>query len=131
MSKKRVGIYLTEKTLEICDSNIERFDVKSRSDLVELAINYLIASNDTEINNNIITPRQESSIRGAVRSSEKNISTMLIKLAVEIDMMMHVTAATNDIDETTLNKLRGECVQEVKSSLGRINFDSAVRIQKG
>ena len=33
MSKKRVGIYLTEKTLEICDSNIERFDVKSRSDL--------------------------------------------------------------------------------------------------
>ncbi|MGN0523184.1 MAG: hypothetical protein ACI4IG_02810, partial [Eubacterium sp.] len=77
MSKKRIGIYLTEKTLEICDSNIERFDVKSRSDLVELAINYLIASNDTEITNNIITPRLESSIRGAVRSSENHISTML------------------------------------------------------
>ncbi|MGN0247422.1 MAG: hypothetical protein ACI4DK_15840 [Lachnospiraceae bacterium] len=131
MSKKRVGIYLTEKTLEICDSNIKRFDVKSRSDLVELAINYLIASNDTEITNNIITPRLESSIRGAVRSSENHISTMLFKLAVEIDMMMHITAATNDIDETTLSKLRGECVQEVKSSLGRISFDSAVRIQKG
>ncbi|MGN0458551.1 MAG: hypothetical protein ACI4IL_06255 [Eubacterium sp.] len=131
MSKKRVGIYLTEKTLEICDSSIKRFDVKSRSDLVELAINYLIASNDTEITNNIITPRLESSIRGAVRSSENHISTMLFKLAVEIDMMMHITAATNDIDETTLSKLRGECVQEVKSSLGRISFDSAVRIQKG
>lgn len=59
------------------------------------------------------------------------IGTVLFKQAVEIDMMMHVTAATNDIDEGILSKLRGECVQEVKSSLGRISFDSAVRIQKG
>ena len=60
-----------------------------------------------------------------------NISRMLFKLAVETDMMMHITAATNEIDDRTLKDLREMCVEEVKSTIGRINFDSAVRTQKG
>ena len=31
----------------------------------------------------------------------------------------------------TLKDLREMCVEEVKSTIGRINFDSAVRTQKG
>ena len=60
-----------------------------------------------------------------------NISRMLFKLAVEMDMMMHVTAATNEIDETTLKELRENCEYDVKTTIGTINFDIAVRIQKG
>lgn len=131
MSKNRIGIYMDDKHLRMCDSNIERFNAKNRSDLIETALEHLIVSKDSETISNILIPSLESSIRAAVRDSEHHISSMLFKLAVEIDMMMHVTAATNDIDEGTLNKLRGECVQEVKSSLGQISFDSAVRIQKG
>ncbi|MDD6673750.1 MAG: hypothetical protein PUE46_07155 [Eubacteriales bacterium] len=131
MSKNRIEIYMDDKHLRMCDSNIERFNAKNRSDLIETALEHLIVSKDSETISNILIPSLESSIRAAVRDSEHHISSMLFKLAVEIDMMMHVTAATNEIDEGILNKLRGECVQEVKSSLGRINFDSAVRIQKG
>ena len=131
MSKNRIGIYMDDKHLRMCDSNIERFNAKNRSDLIETALEHLIVSKDSETISNILIPSLESSIRAAVRDSENHISSMLFKMAVEIDMMMHVTAATNEIDETTLSKLRGECVQEVKSTLGRISFDSAVRIQKG
>ena len=35
--------------------------------------------------------------------------------AVELDMLMHVTAANFRVDEDTLSRLRGKCVKEVKS----------------
>jgi hypothetical protein len=44
-------------------------------------------------------------------------------------MVMHITAATNDIDEDSLARLRGRCVQEVKELKGKIDFDKVVRFQ--
>ena len=45
-------------------------------------------------------------------------------------MMLHVTAATNEVDEDTLSCLRGRCVQEVKTLRGMISFDKDVHFQK-
>ena len=106
-------------------------DFKSRSEIISEAVMFYLATLNTKDISKVLSPTVESSIRAATHESENHISSMLFKMAVEIDMMMHVTAATNEIDEGILSKLRGECVQEVKSSLGRISFDSAVRIQKG
>ena len=44
------------------------------------------------------------------------ISRMIFKVAVELAMTMNIIAATNDIDETSLSRLRGECIKEVKKS---------------
>ena len=46
-------------------------------------------------------------------------------------MLLHVTAATNEIDEATLSRLRGMCVDEVKRLHGNVSFEDAVRFQKG
>ena len=46
-------------------------------------------------------------------------------------MMMHVTAASFRVDEDTLSRLRGKCVNDVKKLNGRITFDDTVRYQKG
>lgn len=131
MSKTRIGVYLDDNILKMCDSNIERFDLKNRSELIEKALMYLMASEDSEITANIITPKMESAIRGAVRDSENHISRIIFKLAVETDMMMNIIAATNEIDKNVLRKLRGMCVEDVKRTYGNISFDEAVENQKG
>lgn len=131
MSKTRIGVYLDDNILKMCDSNIERFDLKNRSELIEKALMYLMASEDSEITANIITPKMESTIRGAVRDSENHISRIIFKLAVETDMMMNIIAATNEIDKNVLRKLRGMCVEDVKRTYGNISFDEAVENQKG
>ena len=46
-------------------------------------------------------------------------------------MVLHVTAATNQIDEDTLARLRGLCVNEVKRLRGSVRLDDAVRFQNG
>lgn len=131
MSKTRIGVYLDNNILKMCDSNIERFDLKNRSELIEKALMYLMASEDSEITANIITPKMESAIRGAVRDSENHISRIIFKLAVETDMMMNIIAATNEIDKNVLRQLRGMCVEDVKRTYGNISFDEAVENQKG
>lgn len=131
MNKIHFNARLSESTMEIIDKHYQFDDYSSKSEFIEEAIkhydSYLSAEASTEFLESII----DDAIKKNMEAIANRIGTVLFKQAVEIDMMMHVTAATNEIDETTLSKLRGECVQEVKSSLGRINFDSAVRIQKG
>ena len=56
---------------------------------------------------------------------------MVFKLAVELAMTMNIIAATHDIDESSLTKLRGECVKEVKKHNGTLTFDDAVEWHKG
>ena len=55
---------------------------------------------------------------------------MMFKIAVELAVMQNVVAATNEIDEVTLNRLRGECVKEVKRLNGSLSFDEALDWQK-
>ena len=67
---------------------------------------------------------------GAVDASENRTARLLFKLAVEMSMMMNILAANVDVDETTLGKLRGKCVQDVKRSVGSVHFENVSRFQK-
>ena len=55
---------------------------------------------------------------------------MLFKMAVELAVTMNVVAATNDIDEISLSRLRGECIDEIKRLNGTISFEDAARWQR-
>lgn len=131
MSYKPIGVSMNTKLLNAIDSAMPKVDAVSRIQFICKAVEYYLASLNVKDISNILSPAVESSIRASVRLSEMNISRMLFKLAVEMDMMMHVTAATNEIDETTLKELRENCEYDVKTTIGTINFDKAVRIQKG
>lgn len=131
MSYKPIGVSMNTKLLNAIDSAMPKVDAISRSQFICKAVEYYLASLNVKDISNILCPAVESSIRANIHQSEMHISRMLFKLAVEMDMMMHVTAATNDIDETTLKELRENCEYDVKTTIGTINFDNAVRIQKG
>ena len=131
MSYKPIGVSMNTKLLNAIDSAMPKVDAVSRSQFICKAVEYYLAALNVKDISNILSPAVESSIRASVRLSEMNISRMLFKLAVEMDMMMHITAATNEIDETTLKELRENCEYDVKTTIGTINFDKAVRIQKG
>ena len=131
MNKIHFNARLSESTMEIIDKHYQFDDYSSKSEFIEEAIKYYDSYLNAEASTEFLEDVIDDAMKKNMETIANRIGTVLFKQAVEIDMMMHVTAATNEIDEGTLSKLRGECVQEVKSSLGRISFDSAVRIQKG
>lgn len=54
----------------------------------------------------------------------------MFKLAVEMAMMMNILASIQDIDSETLNRLRHECINEVKRLNGGFSMEDAVAWQK-
>ena len=70
-------------------------------------------------------------MRSTVRDSENRTCRLLFKLAVELDMVMNVLAAGMEIPQEDLDRLRGRCVREVKSTNGSVTLKDAVDYQKG
>ena len=105
--------------------------MKSRSEFIEKAINfycgYLTANDGKEYFPQVIV----STLQGTLGGFENRMASLLFKMAVELSMSLHVTAANSEIDEGTLVKLRGLCVDEVKRIRGAVSFDDAYKFQKG
>lgn len=129
--KIRIPLWIYPSVEEKIMKNYEHDNCKSPSEFIEKAIvfycGYLTSAEYESYLPNVIV----STMQGSLDSLEDRMATLIFKLAVELSMLLHVTAATNEIDEDTLSRLRGLCVEEVKRLHGSVRLDDAVRFQNG
>lgn len=127
--KKKFLLWARGETIKRVEQWYKQDGCKTRSGFIEKAINfycgYLTSNNAWEYLPEVIT----STVRATIESFESRMARILFKLAVETSMMMHVTAASNEIDEEVISELRGLCVNEVKGLNGRISFEEIVKFQ--
>lgn len=72
-----------------------------------------------------------AALRSTVHDSGNRVCRSLFKLAVELDMVMNVLAAGMEIPQEDLDRLRGRCVRDVKSTNGSVTLKDAVDYQRG
>ena len=127
--KIRIPLWIYPSTEEKVQKYYEADNCKSPSEFIEKAIifycGYLASEEYKQYLPNVLV----STMQGSLDSFEDRMATLLFKIAVELCMVLHVTAATNQIDEDTLARLRGLCVNEVKRLRGSVRLDDAVRFQ--
>jgi metal-responsive CopG/Arc/MetJ family transcriptional regulator len=124
------GIYIDRDLHEIIQNYLSAANCRSRNEFINQAIRFYIAYLQKESDAEFLTPALESVLSGMLGGLENRLARLLFKLAVELSMTMHVLAAQSDVDEDTLRRLRGYCVDEVKRLGGRISFDKAWEHQK-
>ncbi|MCI8648678.1 MAG: hypothetical protein HFG20_00985 [Anaerotruncus sp.] len=110
-AKERIPVYFYPQTIRQVEKTMELANCKSRSEFLDQAAvfyaGYVAAQNSEEF----LSPTLAASLRAALNDSEGRTARLLFKLSVEMSMMMHVIAATAEIDKDTLRKLRGKCGQ--------------------
>lgn len=126
----RTGIYISRNLLKLCDENMPKTNVSSRSEFISNAIEMYIAWLNSKENSKVLTPALESVIGAKIAGTENRLSRLLFKLSVETAIMMNVVAASNDIDRESLDRLRISCVKEVKRLNGNFTFEDALEWQK-
>lgn len=130
-TKRKFALWIRESSLDMAKQLYKEDNCASQSEFIEKAIlfyaGYLLSGKSNRYLPNIIT----STLKGIVDESDNRMSRMLFKLAVELAITMNLIAAAQDIDRVTLERLRGECVKEVKRINGAFSFDDAVDWQKG
>lgn len=128
-NKRKFALWIYPETMEQVKALYEDDNCKSQSEYIEKAVEfyngYVLSNKKNEFLSNTLT----SSITSGLESFEKGMRRLLFKYAVEMSMMMHVVAATSEIDPIALERLRGRCVRDVKKSNGSIRFNDAIDFQ--
>ena len=125
--KVKFGLVLTPETFEKVEQLYKGDSAENKSVFIERAIHfycgYLTAENYRDYLPKVIL----STVQGTLDSFENRMATLLFKMAVELSVLNRVTAATVDVEELNLTRLRGRCVDDVKRINGCISFDQAVK----
>lgn len=128
--KNKFLLWAYPETLEKISELYRQDDCRSKSEFVEKAIRFYIGYLTAEDSSNYLPNMFLSNMRSIAAESDNRQSRMLFKLAVEIAMLQNLFAAFNDVDPESLERLRGECVQEVKRMNGSFSLRDAVDWQR-
>ena len=128
-NKKNYALWLYPETVRRMDSSLALANCQSRSEFVEKALHFYMGYLVTDDTTEYLSKALLTSMQGMLDANDDRIRSLLFKLCVETNMMMHVVAALFKDDIGDLRALRGYAADEVKRTYGRISFDNAVRIQ--
>lgn len=129
--KKKFLLWAYPSTLELVKNNYRKDKSKSQSEFIDKAIRYYVGHVTAEEDTSYLPNAFLSNMKNVVVESDNRQSRLLFKLAVEIAILQNIFAAVNDIDPLSMERLRGECVKEVKRLNGSFSFEDALDWQKG
>lgn len=129
--KKKFLLWAYPSTLELVKNNYRKDKSKSQSEFIERAIQYYVGHVTAEDDTSYLPNAFLSNMKSIAAESDNRQGRMLFKLAVEIAILQNLIAATNDFSPQSMERLRGECVREVKRLNGSFSFEDALDWQKG
>lgn len=128
-TKIKYAIYLYPSQMEEIKSLMEQANAKSQSEFVSDAIRFYIGYLQQGKNVNYLAPVISSVMKEEISSTEKNISQILFKLAVESAMVSNLLAAQIRVTNEQMDALRKTCSNVVAENNGIIQFEEAYRFQ--
>ncbi len=129
-NKVKFPLWLRPETLAKVEVCYQADDCRSRSEFIEKAVLFYSGFLSAKDYGDYIPNVFISTMKGVMASLENRMANLLFKNAVELSMLSHLTAATNNISSKTVEDLREMCVSEVKKIHGMIRLEDAVKFQK-
>ena len=126
--KRRFTLWVKNSTMDEVEKFMDDAGCKKTSEFIERAIlfycGYLKSSTDDYVPKIVM-----STLKGLMHENENRHNGSLFRIAVELSMIKNLLAFRNGIGETSLNKLRSDCISEVKKINGTISYEEAIRWQ--
>ena len=130
-TKKKTAIYLYPSQVEEIKSLMDQANAKSQSEFVSDSIRFYIGYLQQGKNVDYLAPIIAQTIKEEIRSTEKNISQILFKLAVEAAMLAELQATQIRVPQDQMEQLRRMCSGIDAKNNGIITFEKAIKHQQG
>ncbi len=127
--KKRYTFRVNDEVMDLVYKWYQDDNCSTLNEFIEKAIRFYAGYVASEHNQNYFPNIVISTMKSIMRDSENRQNRNLFRIAVELGMLMNVMAATHDIDKDALEKLRGDCIEEIKRINGTLSLDTAVEWQ--
>ena len=128
--KNKYTIWMYPETWEKVKELYKEAGCPRKSDFIEQAVRFYVGYMTAENKDNFLPNMFLSNMRSIVRESDNRNNRMLFKLAVEIAMVENILANLSKYDPLSVERLRGQCIEEVKGINGMMRFEDAVDWQE-
>lgn len=123
-SKKVRYIYSTEKRiLDLVDKNLKSANCRYRNEYIDKAILNYSGQIAEQENNQYLYTKAASLLRSIIEESDHRTEKIVFKLAVEIAMMMHLIARSQNVSQEDMDWLRAKSIEDIKGTNGTLKFD--------
>ena len=129
MAKKRMAVYFQPETIKKIEQEYREDNCASKTEFIEKAVKFYIGYLNEEDNINYLSPMITVTVKAHIKGTEQRLARLLFKVAVELAKLSHMTAAVNEVDDDTLDKLHAMCVNEVRKINGIIDYEDAAEYQ--
>lgn len=124
-TKNKYAIYLYPSLVKEMEAMMKDANADSKSEFVANALRFYIGYLKQGKNVDYLAPIIAQTIKEEIRSTEKNISQILFKLAVESAMISEIQATQINLTPKQMEDLRRMCSQIVARNNGIITFEDA------
>ena len=129
-TKTKYAIYLYPSQMEEIKQLMDAANAKSQSEFVSDAIRFYIGYLQQGKNVDYLAPIIAQTIQEEIRSTEKNISQILFKLAVESAMISELQATQIQVPQGQMEQLRRMCSRIVAENNDIITLEKAIKHQQ-
>ena len=129
--KRRFQLWVKPSTLELVDKMMADDNCDSRSEFIEKAILFYVGYLSSNASKSYLPNVIISTLKSIVSESDNRQNRMIFKLAVEIAILQNLIASMQEVDPVSMERLRAECVKEVKRLNGSFTFEDALTWQQG
>ena len=130
MTKEKMAVYFQPETMRKIEQEYREDNCSSKTEFIEKAVRFYIGYLRQQEEVNYLSPLITETVKAQIKGTEQRLARLMFKVAVELGKLSHMTAAINDVDDETLEKLHAMCVNEVRRINGIIDYEDAVGYQR-
>ena len=130
MAKEKMAVYYQPETMRKIEQEYREDNCSSKTEFIEKAVRFYIGYLRQQEEVDYLSPLITETVKAQIKGTEQRLARLLFKVAVELGKLSHMTAAINDVDDETLEKLHAMCVNEVRRINGIIDYEDAVGYQR-
>jgi len=128
--KDKYAFWLTPETKAEVARLYTEDNCASQSEFVEKALQFYCGYVRTCDDQCFLPSTLSDILEGTLGIMANRIGKLLFKQSVELGILSHIIAADTDVDQDTLERLRGRCVNDVKRTNGQIQFKDILQFQR-
>ena len=125
--KDRHTVWLMPEVWDMVGSHYRKDNCSTKNEYIKKAVQFYSGYLDAAGADKYLPRILSDVLESKLSALGGRIGRLLFKLAVEQDMNANILA---EVDLDTVDRLRGQCVQNVKHTNGEVSFEDALRVQK-
>ncbi|MBR2894533.1 MAG: hypothetical protein IKC03_02605 [Oscillospiraceae bacterium] len=130
-NKSKHTIWIDDDLWELQKEHYKKDNCGTQNEFIEKALCFYIGHLHAEHTEQYLPRVLSSTLEGHLSVFADRVAKLMYKQAVELDMVTNLIAAIYNLPSEELDELRKKSVRDVNRTNGKINFDHAMKFQRG